>query len=67
MSISIPFSFAFISNIADLSSKSGGWISTVKPPKNLEWRRSSRFLIALGGRSEVKIIWPPAEAIALKV
>ena len=67
MSMLIPFSLALINKIADLSSKSGGWISTVSPPKNLEWRRSSKFLIALGGRSEVKITWPPDDAIALKV
>jgi len=53
--------------IAHLNSKSGGAISTIKPASKRLLNLSSSFDISDGGLSEVKIIWPPAATMALKV
>ena len=48
-------------------SRSGGVRSAMSPHSNRERRRSSRVVIALGGRSEERTICLPASWMALKV
>ena len=46
--------------IAMRVSKSGGWISAIRPPSKRVCRRSSSRDISIGGRSDVRTIWCPA-------
>ena len=57
----------FLLMMAHLVSKSGGWISAIRPHSNLFLSRSSRLLISFGGRSDTRTICLPALCRALNV
>ena len=64
------FSFstsAFFFKIAILVSKSGAWISAIRPHSNLERNLSSKVGISLGGLSDDRIICLFASCNVLKV
>ena len=61
------WSSAFERRMAMRVSRSGGVRSAIRPHSKRERSRSSRVVIALGGRSELSTICLPASWIALKV
>ena len=48
---------AFLRRMARRVSRSGGWMSVIRPHLKRLRRRSSRVAMAWGGRSEVRTIW----------
>jgi len=62
-----PYFLLLINNIAVLNSKSGGAISTERPPSNRDASLASIFLISEGGLSEEKTIWRCLSRRVLKV
>ncbi len=50
----------FLRRIAMRVSRSGGWMSVIRPHSNRERRRSSSVAISFGGRSDEITIWRPA-------
>ena len=56
----IPSVLTFLRRIAMRVSRSGGWMSVIRPHSNRERSRSSRVEISRGGRSEEITIWRPA-------
>ena len=67
LGISIFSAAAFLRMIATFISRSGGWMSAIKPHSNRERSRSSRVGISLGSASEVTTICFWASWSALKV
>ena len=56
----IPSVIAFLRRIAMRVSRSGGWMSVIRPHSKRERSRSSRVEISRGGRSDEITIWLPA-------
>ena len=62
-----PSATDFLRRMAMRVSRSGGWMSVIRPHSNRLRRRSSRVAICLGGRSEEITICLSALWSALKV
>ena len=62
-----PACSPFLRRMARRVSKSGGWMSVMRPILNRLRSRSSRVAMASGGRSEDSTIWRWASCSVLKV
>ena len=58
---------AFLRRMATLVSRSGGWMSAIRPHSNLDRSRSSRAVISCGGASLLMTICLAESKSALKV
>jgi hypothetical protein len=56
----MPSVFTFLRRIAIRVSRSGGWMSVIRPHSKRDRSRSSSVEISRGGRSELITIWRPA-------
>ena len=56
----IPSVFTFLRRMAIRVSRSGGWMSVMRPHSKRERSRASSVAISFGGRSEEITIWLPA-------
>ena len=55
----IRWVFTFLRRIAIRVSRSGGWMSVIRPDSNRERSRSSSVAISWGGRSDEITTWLP--------